>query len=232
MWHEGPLAGFDTETTSVDVEEARIVTAALLHREPGHEGCQHDREWLVNPGVDIPESATAIHGITTEHARNFGTPAVQAIEDIVFMVVGAVANGCALVVYNAPYDLTLLDRECRRYEVAPPELGDCLVIDPLVLDKYLDPYRRGKRTLEAVAAHYCVPFDGAAHDAAADALAAMRLAWKMARIFPAIRDLTAENLMALQVKAKAEQSASLQRYFRSRGNDEVVDPSWPIRMPA
>lgn len=29
-WYEGPLAAFDTETTGVDVEEDRIVSAALV----------------------------------------------------------------------------------------------------------------------------------------------------------------------------------------------------------
>ena len=29
-WYEGPLAAFDTETTGVDVETDRIVSAALV----------------------------------------------------------------------------------------------------------------------------------------------------------------------------------------------------------
>lgn len=29
-WYEGPLAAFDTETTGVDVERDRIVSAALV----------------------------------------------------------------------------------------------------------------------------------------------------------------------------------------------------------
>src|SRR5689334_16711037 len=32
-WYEGPLAAFDTETTGVDVEQDRIVSAALIVQE-------------------------------------------------------------------------------------------------------------------------------------------------------------------------------------------------------
>lgn len=33
-WTDGPLLGFDTETTGVDVDHDRIVTAALVRRTP------------------------------------------------------------------------------------------------------------------------------------------------------------------------------------------------------
>ena len=32
-WTDGPLLGFDTETTGVDVDNDRIVTAALVRRD-------------------------------------------------------------------------------------------------------------------------------------------------------------------------------------------------------
>lgn len=61
---------------------------------------------------------------------------------------------------NARYDLSLLDRECRRYAVESISelLGDAPapVIDPLVIDKHVDKYRKGKRALHALCAHYGV----------------------------------------------------------------------------
>ena len=64
--------------------------------------------------------------------------------------------------------------------IAPFSAPRAPVIDPLVIDKAVDRYRKGKRTLEAAAAFYGVPLDDA-HDAGADAIAAGRVAQAIAR---------------------------------------------------
>ena len=74
-WHEGPLAGFDTETTGTDPETARIVTAAVIVHGPE----PVDARWLVNPGIDIPAEATAVHGISTETAQAQGLDPADAL---------------------------------------------------------------------------------------------------------------------------------------------------------
>lgn len=67
-WYEGPLAAFDTETTGVDVERDRIVSAALVVQDgPGSR--PRATRWLVNPGTSVPEGATAVHGLTDEHLQ-------------------------------------------------------------------------------------------------------------------------------------------------------------------
>ena len=38
--------------------------------------------WLVNPGIDIPAEASAIHGITTERAQAEGMDPAEAAEEI------------------------------------------------------------------------------------------------------------------------------------------------------
>jgi DNA polymerase-3 subunit epsilon len=45
---------------------------------------------------------------------------------------------------------------------------ELLVVDPLVIDKWLDRYRKGSRKLEAICAHYGAVLDEA-HDADFDA---------------------------------------------------------------
>ena len=46
-WYEGPLAAFDTETTGVDVETDRIVSAAVVVQDaPGSR--PRMTRWLVN----------------------------------------------------------------------------------------------------------------------------------------------------------------------------------------
>ncbi len=64
----GRWAAFDTETTGVDVEIDRIVSAALVVQDaPGLR--PRVTRWLVNPGVPVPEAATAVHGLTQEHVQ-------------------------------------------------------------------------------------------------------------------------------------------------------------------
>lgn len=225
-WHNGPLAGFDLETTSADPETARIVTAAIVTRGTG---ADLDAAWLADPGVEIPPEASAIHGVTTEKARELGLPAAQAVSEIASTLTAVMAQGVPVVVFNAPYDLTVLDRETRRHGIIPfSETGLGTVIDPLVLDKHLDRYRRGSRTLGAACQHYGVTLESA-HDSGGDALAAMRLAWKLAIRFPQIAAMNLPDLHALQVTAKAAQAASFQDYLRRQGSAEIVDASWPAR---
>ena len=70
-WYEGPLAAFDTETTGVDVETDRIVSAAVVVQDaPGTR--PRVTRWLVNPGVPVPAGATAVHGLTDERLQRDG----------------------------------------------------------------------------------------------------------------------------------------------------------------
>lgn len=177
-WYEQRFTGFDLETTHPDPDEARIVTAAVA--EVGAGLPVDVRTWLVDPGIEIPEGATAVHGITTEQARAVGELPGDAIPEILDRLAERPA-GTPLVPFNARFDLTVCDREARRYGVRPlQERGPLLVIDPLVIDKHIDRYRPDSRKLDATCAWYRVPLDGA-HDAAADALAAARLAYRICR---------------------------------------------------
>ncbi|MBE6484937.1 MAG: DNA polymerase III subunit epsilon, partial [Actinomycetaceae bacterium] len=79
MWSESPIIGFDTETTGVRPEESRLVTCSLVTATA--EGVTR-RYWLADPGVEIPESATRVHGITTEQARAEGRPIEEVLTEI------------------------------------------------------------------------------------------------------------------------------------------------------
>lgn len=230
-WLSGPLVAFDLETTGTDVETDRIVTAALVRLEPDG-SVSRERTWLIDPGVVVPEQASAIHGISTDHARRHGVPAPAAIEEITEAVAEVLRPGTPLVVMNARYDLSLLDRECRRYgvESVGERLGEVPspVIDPLVIDKHVDKYRKGKRALQALCAYYGVPLDDA-HDARADAVAAARVVRRMGEKHQPVGLLPPAELHALQVGAAAEQSASLQAYLRRTANPAaVVEQAWPV----
>lgn len=232
-WTAWPMASLDLETTGLDVATDRIVSAALWRIDP-YRGTKRLHEWLADPGVPIPVSASGIHGITTEQARREGRPAVEVLFELATHLRDAVDEGCALVVYNAPYDLTLLSHELARHGLELDWAGQRRVVDPLVLDRHCAPERVGRRNLAAVCGHYGVPLaEHEAHTAAGDALAAARLAWRLGRTHSAIADLTLSDLHAGQIRWFADQAAALQtRLRRTRDPDATVDPRWPLRPVA
>lgn len=225
-WHE-ELGVFDLETTGIDVESARIVSAHVgVLDADGHVVRRND--WLVDPGVDIPEGASAVHGITTEHARTLGRRPAEAVAEIVDALRTLFAHGTPVVAYNAPYDFTLLHREALRYGI-PPLVAPGPIIDPLVIDRAVDKYRAGKRTLVLTALFYGVDL-AEAHDAGADAIAAGRVAQALARAHTEALTLEAADLHRQQIEWSIEQAADFQAYMR-----RVRDPlftatgTWPVR---
>lgn len=223
-WHEGPMVAFDCELTGVDTETARIITACVALIQPGQP--VEPMTWLLDPGIDIPAAASAIHGITTDKARNEGQPAHEGVGEIADQLASFWALGLPVVGFNVCYDLTLLDRELRRHGRPPLEPG--YVVDAFVLDKHVS-YRRGKRTLTACCEHYSVRLDGA-HDATADALAAARVAWRIATRYPTVAEKTLAELHEAQQQWAAEQAASFREYLIGLGKTEdLPHGEWPMR---
>ncbi|MEU2617025.1 3'-5' exonuclease [Streptomyces sp. NPDC007157] len=231
-WHQELLIGFDLETTGTDPREARIVTGAVIEVRAGQELGR--REWLADPGVEIPADAVAVHGISNERAAAEGRPADQVADALADVLTGYWKTGVPVVAYNATFDLTLLSAELRRHGL--PSLSDRLggldpapVIDPYTIDRWVDRYRRGKRNLEAVCAEYGITL-AAAHNASADALAAARLAGAIAERHPKIAALGPAELHRRQVEWYAEWAADFQNFLRRKGEaDAVVDGAWPLR---
>lgn len=220
---------FDLETTGVDVVSDRIVTAHVGLLDASGAALSA-RDWLADPGVPIPEGAAAIHGISTAHARAHGRPAAQVVGDVVGALRGLLDAGIPVVAYNAPYDFSLLKHEAVRHGI-DPIVDPFPVIDPLVVDKAYDRWRRGKRTLSVVAEHYAVRLDGA-HEASADAVAAGRVAQALAERFAPWLPETAQELHTRQIAWARAQAASLTDYFIQIGRldpGDRLDGSWPIR---
>ncbi|MFC1415949.1 exonuclease domain-containing protein [Streptacidiphilus cavernicola] len=232
FWYEGPLASFDTETTGVDVEHDRIVTAALVVQD-APDGPVRRRAWVADPGLPIPAGATAVHGLTDAWARRNGRPPRVVVEEVALALAETARVGLPLVIMNAPYDLTLLDRELRRHRgsslASYAASAPLLVVDPRVLDKHLDRYRKGRRTLTDLCAHYGVEL-GTAHDAAADATAALGLVRAIGGRFEArLGALSPAELHLRQAVWHAAQARGLQQWFARSGSPEAVDTSWPLR---
>lgn len=228
-WHTSRLAALHLHTTGLDPETARVVIADIVQVGGGQP--TSNRTWLLNPGVPIPEQAAQVHGVTTAQAQASGGDPAEGIAAVTEDLADALRQRTPLVVFRAPYALTVLDRECRRHGL--PSLGERFaggprpVIDPLVLDKQLDRFRRGPRTLRALCAHHRVPHDGD-RNAASDALAAARLAWRLGQANPQLAELSLTALHDRQTIWAAAQAASLQDYLRRTDPAAVVDGAWPV----
>lgn len=283
-WWAGRAVGFDVESDSRDPQDARIIQWAIAAVDPGRPPVT--ASWLVKPERDIPEGAAAVHGITTEYARENGEDreeAVRVLRNSLIEWSGTNDAGVSspVVGHNLFYDLTVLDREMRRlglgslgiddgWELDGQQFGSGLVsvhvdgrtvaafacLDTLVMDKMVDRYRPGSRRLEDAAKHYRVKMDGAAHDAAVDCLASLRIAWSIATRCAAstaalyelfadrrrpgdvvtahtsLAHLTLEEMHRAQTTAAAEQADGLRQHFTrnpDKGDPAGVSGAWPFQ---
>jgi DNA polymerase-3 subunit epsilon len=228
-----PLVAFDLETHSKWPLEARIVTAAIVVLDENGVPLI-ESSYLVDPGVDIPEEATKIHGITTEHAREHGLAAPLGIAAIVAELrTWQVEQQLPVAIYNAAYDLTVLDQELRRHNLGhlgPDGVWDPHpVIDPFVLDRYVDRYRKGSRNLHTVATYHRAEIHGDAHEATGDAITAGRLAQVLLG-YRKFDGVTPTMLHEAEIRYAAAVGAHWSDFFHTVGEHErgaAAQNPWP-----
>lgn len=239
-WTSSDFLSFDIESTGVDTDTDRIVTASLIKVTPGGRIVWAE-EWLADPGVEIPAEATEVHKVTTERARSEGRPAKTVVGEIEAILDRYWTRDVPLVIANAPYDLSLLSAELMRYYHRPVTFSGG-VLDPITCDRHLDKYRRGGHTLGALCKTYGVD-PGEAHQSASDALAAAQVMRVMARKFPQLAALSIGEVYLAQRQWHEEWAAHLEEYLRGRKIMEdgvtpadvaeiTVDRAWPIRALA
>ena len=168
-----------------------------------------------------------IHGISNEQAHAEGQDPAVAIAQIAQALTAAAVGGIPVIAFNASFDFTILERECRRHDCEFPRV---VVIDPFVLDKKLDKWRKGPRTLTATCAHYNVRLD-CAHDATQDALAAASIARRMAFLWPGELQIELPGLHNKQVLWHHEAAAEFQSYLQNKKGeaDAFVQGDWPVQ---
>ena len=227
----GTIAVFDTETTGLNLKEDRIVTAAVHRMSSSGEVASGGGDWVLNPGIPIPEIASKVHGFYDADVQNATDPAV-GIAEIIASINECFVAGIPVVAYNAAYDFTILHYEALRYGLVPLEFG--LVIDPLVIDKTIDKYRKGKRNLLAAAERYSVSLENA-HTAKDDAVAAGHVGLAMLRYFSA-QDKpvvpfpsSAQELHDLQVKWADVIEESYAKWRQQDVPDYQPSYGWPVK---
>ena len=224
------LVCFDVESTGVSVENDRIVQAFVGLMGMDGEWIEK-REWLIDPGIEVPQGASDVHGYTTERIREVGRKdADAAIFEIYCTILEWASESSPLVIFNARYDASILDRELGRQHKRF-DLTGISIVDPFVCDKAKFKYRKGSRKLVDVAPHYGVSTEGSLHDAMVDCRITGHIALKMIESWQG----TLAGLHDKQVGWASEQAASLEDYFDRSGKREpdgskiIIDRQWPMK---
>jgi DNA polymerase III subunit epsilon len=233
-WSMRELLGFDLETTDTNPRTARPVSFAFV-RTAADQVLFAQRE-LVDPGIKIPRGASAVHGITNRIINEQGGSVLDdAVTEIRTTLLASAAGGVPVVGMNIAYDLTIIDTLARQIDGAGlVESGWAgPVVDVLVIDRALDTYRKGPRTLAALAETYDVPIT-TSHDAYADALASIDVFRAIVRRFPeAFEDLDAAQLHRAQVRWHREWADGYSAWLVSQGRRPLADAQfeWPLVAP-
>ena len=238
------IAVADCETSGVDTENDRIIQFFIGLMDQSGEWIEK-REWLIDPGIDVPQGASDVHGYTTERLRAEGRKDWEkCIQEIGGAILSFTGPTTPIAFFNGSFDLSMLDAEMRRagykwslmdsVHDTVNERGERIksglkVVDAFIIDKYRDKYRKGSRKLVDVAPIYDVPVEENAHDAQADCLMTGRIALKQLAGYRG----NLNDLHNLQVGAAREQRLSLESYFMESGkknddgSDIVIEQGWP-----
>lgn len=180
-------------------------------------------EFLVNPGIPIPEEATAVHGITNEAASE-GMPPEEFLE-LLFDFLQNYAD-LPLVLYNVNYDLSLINAELERYGFTPYDWNKRQIIDPLVLERHYNKYKKGKKRLVDIVAQRGIKTDESRlHTADYDCEMTARIVDQQIREWGMP---TNEQ----QAQMHADWAESFESWLRkAKGDDSIViGRDWPTRL--
>lgn len=165
---ERPLVFFDLETTGLDLDKDRIVEIGLVRLNP--DGSRQQLVERVDPGIDIPEQASRVHGIRTEEVRGlFGKPKLGKVAPKLVAFIG----DADLAGFNSiNFDLPMWQRECTRHQIAFSLDGRKQVDAKLIFnvkETSWDRFLMGPRNLTAAVRHFCGRELDGAHSAGVDA---------------------------------------------------------------
>jgi DNA polymerase III subunit epsilon len=162
LFLDRPLVIFDTETTGINARADRIIEIACVKIHP--HGARETWVKRVNPGLPIPPSSTAIHGIRDSEVASLPRFGDIALELARFL------EGCDLAGYNITgFDLPILRTEFLRAGIVFE------ISDRRLLDAQRIFFTREPRHLAAAARLYCDAEHNGAHGALADAEMTLRV---------------------------------------------------------
>lgn len=216
---------FDCESTGIDTENDRIVQLVIATADADG-NLIANREWLIDPGVPIPEGATEVHGLTNAYLEENGYTPYDALREARTFFGSYL--GLTWIAYNLNYDASILSSEMHRHHVDYEfdrlfSRGRVNLFDPLVVDRARDKYRKGKRKLINVAEHYGIPLDAdRLHNALYDVEVTAKVAAAVAKKY----GIPSTDEQAQMYEAWAK---NLQEYFRKTDPDAKVNRGWPLQ---
>ena len=178
-WYE-TLGVFDLETTGVDVETSRIVSAHVGVIDGSGEVVER-RDWLADPGIEIPEQASAVHGITTERALAEG----RDLEKVLQEFHAEISSSEILVGHNIGFDVKVVGAEFIRLNFPPIVPERRKICTMLSSTKYCNlPGRCGPKWPKLQELHNKLFSENfaEAHNAAADINATAKCFFELKRI--------------------------------------------------
>ncbi|MHC4715435.1 MAG: ATP-binding protein [Planctomycetota bacterium] len=226
-WSDGTFCLFDVETTGKDPEVDRIVQASFIVQNPDGSAGEGSYTALVNPGMKISDEAVAIHGITNARAKREGVAPALVLEQLTRRFQRAGERGYPVVIFNVPFDWPLYVAECKRHNLGGP-MTRPMFVDPLLIDRKADRYRKGPRTLSAMVKHY-LGREFEAHDATKDALEMGLLLREMVRRHKVLQGPTLDELQELQRAWWRSWQDQFNEYQRGpRGKGHLSAEVWPV----
>ena len=152
---KNPLVFFDLETTGTNINSDRIVEICYLKVYPNEN--EESKTMRINPGMHIPEAASAVHGIYDADVADCPT-----FKEVARSVANDI-EGCDLAGFNSNrFDIPLLAEEFLRAEV-DIDLSRRKFVDVQVIFHKME-----QRTLSAAYKFYCGKNLEDAHTAEAD----------------------------------------------------------------
>lgn len=216
-WQESEWRIYDFETTGPDPETAHVCQVGIAQMRLGE--VLYRRSVLCNPGIPIPEEATAIHGITDAMVAD-ARPEVDLLAKVANWIT---KPGVVICHYNGlHYDRRIMERI----------LGPAFVpgiprteIDVLTLIRSNDVGRwwkgQGRHKLTSVAERFGIGA-GVAHEAAADCVTTGLVLWHLVETNSWVRGLPDGQDLTDRIEAMAaDQERDFQAWLAKQPKQEV-----------
>lgn len=150
-----PIVFFDLETTGINIAKDRVVEISILKVHPN--GNKESKTWLVNPEIEIPAEATAVHGISNEKVVTEPT-----FKELAPQINEMIADADLAGFNSNRFDIPLLAEELLRAGI------NFNMNNRKAVDVQTIFHKKEQRTLSAGYQFYCGKELEGAHSAEAD----------------------------------------------------------------
>ncbi len=205
MKFDRPILCCDFETTGVDPVLDRIISMGVSILHPDGEIKPNGWEIMFNPGIQIPEGATAIHGITDADVADcppFSDYAAKLHKSL---------QGKDILTYNGRrLDLPILDSELRRCGLKLDLKG------VRILDAQTIFFKKKPRSLADAVEEYCGRVHAESHGAGPDAAATLDVLLGQMKRYPDLDELSLDDLHKYSLMGEFEPADLSGKLYRDQ----------------